>query len=472
MSGRAWVIKLGSAGRCVPFCEDNEIVGIGWRSIDEGILRTASKGSLLEHLRSVCPGYETNRERGSAVGQLWRFARECSLGDYVVYYDPSQKAVTICRVISDVLKRDFDLQDDIDIWYYRRVDYPVPPIPIVDFYGTLKGRVLGPRGSFWALRPFDAVEQLARGSSPHLIAAADPEIESAYRKLKQLVVRRAEALDATDWEWLVVDYFKAQGAHIDERVVGGSHSIIDAEARFDHGELGEDVWRIQVKRYQDQKVDWSTIEKDLANVGEARFCFVSVYGFTPEARVEAEEQEVMLLEAADFTRFLLSGKVRERLRQKLQLPSFDSYYPAETADTEDDPQRLRQDSLAAVTTEPMRDHRNFEKLFARSHVTAITENTEVTGLAWTTAKSSGLRGRLRGTYHRPPVDQTQHVVVVVRDPLSNADLDALSEAFQRRAGSMKVRLHAVTHIELPRTKDEREDLHMVEVIFEPQHGSV
>lgn len=465
MSGRAWAIKLGSAGRCVSFCEENEIVGIGWRSIDDGILRTGSKGDVLEHLRTVCPGYKTNRERGTAVGQLWRFARDCSLGDYVVYYDPAQKTATICRVISEVLKRDFDLQDDTDIWYYRRVDYPIPPIPIVDFYGPLKGRVLGPRASFWSLRPFDAVDQLARGASPHLIAAADPEIEAAYRKLKQLVVRRAEALDASDWEWLVVDYFKAQGAHVDERAVGGSQSIIDAEARFDHGELGEDVWRIQVKRYQDQKVDWTTVEKDLSNVGESKFCFVSVYGFTPEARVEAEEHGVLLLEAADFTRFLLSGKVRERLRRKLQLPAFGTNYPEEPEGVDEEAHGRRQGSPSTTTIEPLRDHRNFENLFGKSQVSVITENTEVTGLAWTTAKSSGLRGRVRRTYQRPSADRVQYVGVVVHDPLSDADLEKLSGAFQHRAPSMKVTLHRLPHLELPVTKEGGECLHAVEVAF-------
>jgi hypothetical protein len=138
--------------------------------------------------------------------------------------------------------------------------------------------------------------------------------------LRTLLVRRAEALNAEHWEWLVVDFLKAQGAHVDERRVGGSRPIIDAEARFDHGELGEEIWRVQVKRLN-HEVGWDIIESDLRHVGDARFCFVSVFGFSPEARQRAAAAGVVLLEAGDFSRFLLSGKLRARLREQLRLPA-------------------------------------------------------------------------------------------------------------------------------------------------------
>ena len=63
----------------------------------------------------------------------------------------------------------------------------------------------------------------------------------------------AEALNERDWEWVVVDWLKTQGAHVDERHVGKNQPIIDAEARFDHGELGEDLWRVQVKRLNSEQ---------------------------------------------------------------------------------------------------------------------------------------------------------------------------------------------------------------------------
>lgn len=322
--GRAWGIKLGSGGRCVPFCEEQSIVGVGWRVVDPTILRTATREQLMAHVAIQCPSYTTQKQRGNAVGQLWRFGRECAVGDYVLYYDPPKKQVRVCRVTSDVEIRTFATADGTDIWHIRHVEYPIPPIPILDFYGSLKGRLLGPRSSFWEIRPFAIVDHLAKGIAPQMIGASDPELAAAYQRLRELVLKRAEKLDEKDWEWLVADYFKAQGAHVDERRVGGSGAVIDVEARFPRGELGEEIWRVQVKRYQDRQLDWPAIEKDYEHAGEdVQFCFVSVYGFTADARANAEDEGIRLMEAGDFTRVLLSGKVRERLRDKLALPNLE-----------------------------------------------------------------------------------------------------------------------------------------------------
>ncbi|MBX7074053.1 MAG: restriction endonuclease [Pirellulales bacterium] len=323
MAQRVWGIKLGSGGVCVEFCEQRSIVGIGWQDVDPAILTTATRDDLWSHVKSACTFYTQDREVGAATGQLYRFGRECTPGDYVLYYNPLRKCVRVCRVVSESLYRDFDLEDETDIWHYRRVEYPSPEIPILDFYGSLKGSLLGPRMSFWDMgEVYDKVDLLAHGQSPNLVSVPDKEMQEAYHRLKALVIGRSEALTDKDWEWLVVDYLKAQGAVVDERRVGKNQPIIDVEARFDHGELDDEVWRVQVKRYQDRPVDWPEIEYDFQRVGSGRFCFVSVFGFTDEARQKSLDAGIRLLEAGDFVRFLMGGKVRPELQEKLRLPTF------------------------------------------------------------------------------------------------------------------------------------------------------
>lgn len=318
----SWGIKLGSGGRCVDFCERHQIVGVGWKTVDPSIVASGDRDRLWQHVHDTCDWYKGDRRAiGTATGQLYRFATECEVGDLVAYYDPPRKRVQIARVISGSLYRDFDLDDSTDIWHYRKVELANLSFPILDFHGGLKGRLLGPRLSFWSLRDSNRIaEQLFLGKRPEESMAPDAELSSAFEALRTLLVRRAEALNAEQWEWLVVDYLKGQGAYVDERRVGGSRPIIDAEARFDHGELGEEVWRVQVKRLQNRPVDWSMVDSDFRHAGDARFCFVSVFGFTPEARARAEEEGVVLLEAGDFARFLLSGKLRPKLREVLRLP--------------------------------------------------------------------------------------------------------------------------------------------------------
>jgi len=294
---------------------------MGWQDIESSIAAHASFDELWKEMREVY----SDRPDGTIsmwTGQLYRFAQVCSSGDYVLYYDPPRKTVRVCRVTSEPFYRDFETDIELDVWHCRQVEYPVEPILILDFYGPLKGKLLGPRLGFWELRDcFETIDALAQGKRPHVIAAPDAEIQTAYAHLRDLVTRRLEALDATDWESLVVDYLQAQGAHVNESEIGGSRPIIDVEARFDHGELGEEIWRVQVKRYQDQKVDWPQIESDLKLVGEPRFCYVSAFGFTPEAREKADAKDVLLLEGGDFALFVLGGKVRDSLKSKLSLPT-------------------------------------------------------------------------------------------------------------------------------------------------------
>ncbi len=320
--GRVWGIKLGSGGRYVDFCERNHLVGVGWSNVDTEILRSATLDELRDHVRKTCTWYKTERDRGFAAGQLHRFARVCTVGDFVLYYDPPRRRVQIARVTSDMFRRPANLADEEDICQCRSVELLREPIPILDFYGGLKGRLLGPRMSFWQIHDaYEVVDRLARGVSPD--GVADPEIERSFQELRGLLLRRLEILNERDWEWLVVDYFKAQGAHVDERNVGGNRTIIDVEARFEHGELGAEIWRVQVKHWK-SPVDWASIEKDYLHAiadGEVRFCFVATSGFTDEARTRSDEEGIRLLDASDFIRFLLAGRARERLRVKLQLPA-------------------------------------------------------------------------------------------------------------------------------------------------------
>lgn len=327
-AGRVWGIKLGSGGCCIPFCERHGIIGVGWETVDPNILISATREQLWSHVKQVCTSwYQDDRQVGKATGQLHRFGQECKEGDYVLYYDPPKKQVRICRVVSGARYRDFDLAqkelaEKIDIWHYRKVEYPIDPIPVLDFYGSLKGRLLGPRMSFWNMGPvFDMVDQMCRGQSPNQVGAPDPEVQSAYERLQDVVNRRLEILNDSDWELLVADYFKSQGAYVDESRVGGNQAVIDVEAYFDRGELGPDLWRVQVKRYQDCPVDWPEIEDGFRHAGDAHFCFVSVYGFTEDARMRAEKEEnLTILKREDFGQFLLSGRLRPELRQKLRLP--------------------------------------------------------------------------------------------------------------------------------------------------------
>ena len=97
----------------------------------------ATREELWSHVRATCTFYAQPREVGKATGQLFRFGQECKQGDYILYYYPPQKCVRICRITSGPLYRDFEIDERTDIWHYRKVEYPVAPIPVLDLYGSL-----------------------------------------------------------------------------------------------------------------------------------------------------------------------------------------------------------------------------------------------------------------------------------------------------------------------------------------------
>jgi predicted Mrr-cat superfamily restriction endonuclease len=321
---RAWAVKLGSGGRCAPFCEKHNIVGVGWQGADFKTVSHASKEMLWKHLQQTHPNQATG-SIGQWTGVLYRFSREVQRHDYILYYDPNSKCVRVCSVEGDFRRRDFDLDakdtegQEVDIWFCRSVT-TVATVPVLDLDGVLKGKILGPRGTCWELSDcYERVDAIVNGISIHV--KQDPEIQKHYFELRDLVSQRAKSLNAEQWEQLVADYFVAQGAHIRGKI-GGSMPAIDVEAYFDQGELGESKWRIQVKR-EAKPLAWDQIEYTLKIAGDFPVCFVSVNGFTDDALKKADAWEgniLILLEASHFFLFLLGDKLRPELRNKLAIP--------------------------------------------------------------------------------------------------------------------------------------------------------
>src|SRR5712664_666026 len=145
MEGRVWGIKLGSGGRCIPFCEKHKIIGVGWQDVSSAVVTNESWDKIWQHLRGIYDKNNPDKWISTSTGSLHRLGQQCKEGDYVLYYEPDKKRVQLCSVTSTCLYRDFDLKaldtvnEEVDIWHYRRVEYPILAIPIVDFYGALKG---------------------------------------------------------------------------------------------------------------------------------------------------------------------------------------------------------------------------------------------------------------------------------------------------------------------------------------------
>ena len=319
MMSKAWAIKLGSAGSCIPFCESKGIVGVGWEKLNLEIVKSGNREKLWKHVKES-GYYDKDRSVSVATGSLYRFCIECTIGDYILYYDPANKRVRIVQVTSEVKRRDFDLKDKTDIWLYREVKI-VKDSPSVSFDGSLKGSLLGPRGTFWSMA-FERVDLIVQGKKPNFSGASNEEIQSSLKTVWDLIKKRSSSLDWRKWEILAADYFRELGAHVGK--VGGSKEVQDFEAVFCRGTKLEQRWRVQVKRYQDKQATWDEVKDFISKVDDenTKLAFVSVYGFTQEAEIKSESGEgegITLLTMEDFNQFILSGKYSPELVDEIGL---------------------------------------------------------------------------------------------------------------------------------------------------------
>src|SRR5579859_2636066 len=80
VANKVWGIKLGTSGRCVPFCKKHIIVGVGWKHVDLSVIRNGNRHEILLHLQEIYPEINT-RKLGQWIGSLFRFTQECRIDD-------------------------------------------------------------------------------------------------------------------------------------------------------------------------------------------------------------------------------------------------------------------------------------------------------------------------------------------------------------------------------------------------------
>lgn len=319
-----WGIKLGTGCKYGEWCrrQTPPIIGIGWEDIKDAQLDlTGDWEAFRKSISQIYPPDAKPREIGSAAGTLFRFIHTAKPDDYVWYYDPNDGKAYLNKILSHAKYRDFAFSDpDIDVWHIREVKLG-PTIALDQLHGDIYSSLRYPKLTFWSM---DWITQLTdeiwtdRAASKRVSDNAD--VRKTYDELLNLVEKRLRALTDKEWETLTAAFLVEQGGHI-EGQVGGNREGIDVEAVFPRGLLPQSSVRFQVKKYTNRPVDWPEIDSYLKYAEASDLGFVSAYGFTPEARREAEENGVILLDEKDMARFVLTQTqpLPEALKRKLGL---------------------------------------------------------------------------------------------------------------------------------------------------------
>jgi predicted Mrr-cat superfamily restriction endonuclease len=332
-TNNSWGLRLGSGGKFVDYCQNKKppIIGIGWKDVPHEIAMINNWTKLRNEVKKIYKDvYEWDNEHSisSATTQIFYFHSIMRIGDLVWYYNPRTGSLFLTKITSEAKFRNFDLdKSDIDIWHYREVEkareFAVDQVP-----GDLYASIRHPKQTVWNMEWATEVSEEFWSEKRKLsLEKEKKDIESAYKSLLDLIVKNIKQLNENDWEKLIAEYFKVQGGKI-IGAIGGSRPIIDVEAEFNIGLLPPVTWKAQVKRYNDkQKVDWPEIQSYLnyCRPGEY-FVFVSVSGFTLEAKNESNNEKlqipVYLLEPEDIARFILKyhDKISIEMKDKINLP--------------------------------------------------------------------------------------------------------------------------------------------------------
>src|SRR5581483_9886547 len=96
----AWMVRAGDDNQLAPLVEKKKAVAIGWWEMgDMSGLKT--RDEFKERYVKTYPDYSSSRVNVNA-GQVYRFARKISIGDYALTYDKSVRELLIGIVRGDM----------------------------------------------------------------------------------------------------------------------------------------------------------------------------------------------------------------------------------------------------------------------------------------------------------------------------------------------------------------------------------
>jgi len=124
MSIPIWLVRAGRTGHQEEVAIDNNLVAIGWEELGD-ISSVADKESLLSLYNQIYPG-EKPRAVSNKANQIWRFAKEIKIGDYVVLPLKTEPVIAIGQVTGEY---EFNSTISDEVRHIRRVKWLTTDMP-------------------------------------------------------------------------------------------------------------------------------------------------------------------------------------------------------------------------------------------------------------------------------------------------------------------------------------------------------
>ncbi len=303
----AWVVRAGDDNELIGTFEEKGVVAIGWAAMGD-LTDLKTRNDFKARYQEKLPTHSLHRMQANA-GQIYRFAREIAIGDYVLTFDKATRELLIGNIASELKVRP-DIVDP-SYPYVRRVKW-LKRVSRDDFSPEARNSLGSIRTVFRVNAHLPEIHYLATGESA-LISEPDESSEetvSFYTEVKaradELIADTISQLDPYEFQDLVAGVLQAMGF----RAPGGSRGRdrgVDIIAHPDA--LGFEKPRIKVQvKHRTGRAKGPEMRSFIATLGQdENGLFVSTGDFTADAKIEADKARVTvtLLNREQFIELML-----------------------------------------------------------------------------------------------------------------------------------------------------------------------
>lgn len=326
MSKRTWMIRAGEGGYLFDEFKSRSIISIGWNEVGD-IGKLSDKTKIKDALVKCYPDYNPGKVNITA-GQLYRFAMEIAVGDFVVTYDSKTRIYLVGTVKSNYVYKaatDYDHMHIINVkWSYEKSrddlsatarNYLGAIMALFEIVGQTQDELLSKAGV--------KVENEASSETE------EEEIkESLIEKAHEFIKDKVLALDWYDMQELVAGILRGMGYKTRVSPKGPDRGM-DIMASPDG--LGLESPRIIVEvKHRKGTMGSEKIRSFTGGLrGGDKGLYVSTGGFTQEAKYEAERSNipVALVDSDELVRLIVQYYDHFDAETKALIPLKKIYWP-------------------------------------------------------------------------------------------------------------------------------------------------
>jgi restriction system protein len=301
-----WMVRAGNGNELAELVEEKSAVAIGWDAMGD-LSDLNTREEFKRRYREINPKQSDPRVNVN-TGQIYRFAQEIEVGDYVLTYDKSNREILI-GIVRGEYERDASLFSE-DYPYVRKVEW-LKRVSRDDFSSPARNSLGSSLTVFQLDNHLDEIHAQVTGIYVHEKIAEEEEetppfFDETKAKADELISDMISNLDHYDFQDLVAAVLEAMGYRAKSSTPGPDRGV-DIVAYPDP--LGFERPRIkaQVKHRKD-KVNGPEMRSFVAVLREGdNGLYVSTGGYTSDAETEAEQSRarITFLDRDGFIQLLL-----------------------------------------------------------------------------------------------------------------------------------------------------------------------